>query len=139
MLHFKEKNILETKGIQLTKKRLSVLNAFLYFQKPINLKTIREHIGGMDRVTLFRILSLFESKNIIHKITLDSGLIYYAICKEKCSSDSKCAHTHVHFLCNVCEDVSCLEIEDFPVLQHSGFSINNLSINASGTCNNCSK
>ena len=42
MLHFKEKNILETKGIQLTTKRLSVLNAFLYFQKPINLKTIRE-------------------------------------------------------------------------------------------------
>ena len=139
MLHFDEKNILETKGVQLTSKRLSILSSFLYYKKPINLKTIREHIGGMDRVTLFRILSLFESKNIIHKITLDSGLIYYAICKEKCSSDSECAHTHVHFLCNVCEDVSCLEVEDFPVLQHSGFSINNLSINASGTCNNCSK
>ena len=139
MLHLKKNEILSNKSVRATENRLSVLGAFLHYQKPINLKTIRDYVEGIDRVTLFRILSLFKSKKIIHKIVLENGLIYFAICNEKCSSDSGCAHTHVHFLCNVCEDVSCLEVDAFPTVNHPGFSFSSLSINASGTCVNCSE
>ena len=139
MLHSNVKDILKAKGIQGTTNRKSVLSAFLHYQKPINLKTIREYVESIDRVTLFRILSLFESKKIVHKIALDTGHIFYAICDEKCNSNSECAHAHIHFLCNVCEDVLCLDVADFPTLNHPGFSINNLSVNASGTCISCNK
>ena len=73
----------------------------MHYQKPINLKTIRDYVEGIDRVTLFRILSLFESKKIIHKIVLENGLIYFAICNEKCSSDLD-ALTRMYTFCVMC-------------------------------------
>ena len=46
MLHFKKNEILSNKSVRATENRLSVLGAFLHYQKPINLKTIRDYVEG---------------------------------------------------------------------------------------------
>ena len=48
MLHLKKNEILSNKSVRATENRLSVLGAFLHYQKPINLKTIRDYVEGID-------------------------------------------------------------------------------------------
>ena len=137
MLHLNTKKRLQAKGILATKHRVSVLRAFIYFNKPITLSAIRSYVKEIDRVTLFRILSNFEEKKIIHKIILGDGKTMYALCADKCAKNTDHTHDHIHFVCNQCEDVTCLEIEKFPTINVPDFLINNLNINASGICETC--
>ncbi|MBJ05354.1 MAG: Fur family transcriptional regulator [Flavobacteriales bacterium] len=137
MLHLKIKNIIKSTNISLTKSRKKVLIVFLKASKPISLKYIRSAIGKMDRVTLFRILSLFEEKGIIHSIRFNDVNTLYALCNDECSGE-KHNHNHIHFQCIECDDVSCLNIKEFPTIKIPNYTISNLNINASGICLNCS-
>ena len=137
MLRLNSNKILESKQIAVTKHRVAILNSFINYGKPITLKTLRLDNPLIDRITLFRALSVLEQKKIIHKITLEKGRVLYALCKEKCNKQEDCKHNHIHFLCNQCDDVTCLEIEKFPKINVPDFLINNLNINASGICEKC--
>ena len=70
MLHLKIKNKLKKSGLAITKHRSKVLGVMFRLAKPSSLKDIRSSLGLMDRVTVFRILNLFEKNNIIHFISL---------------------------------------------------------------------
>ena len=85
-------------------------------------------MGEFDRVTLFRILNLFEEKNIIHSIRIDSENNFYSICYENCGKEGH-FHDHVHFKCESCNDVSCLSIDEFPSISIPNYKINNIDIN----------
>ena len=137
MLRLNSNKILESKQIAVTKHRVSILNSFINYGKPITLKTLRLDNPLIDRVTLFRALSILEQKKIIHKITIERGQVLYALCKEKCNKKDDCKHNHIHFLCNQCDDVTCLEVENFPSINVPDVLINNLNINASGICEKC--
>ena len=123
MLHLKTKKLLKKSSLAITKNRLKVLSFFLKSDKPISLKAINFEFKNFDRVTLFRIL--------------DNGKKLFALCKNECSNSSRHNHNHVHFVCKKCEDVSCLDIENFPVLNAPNFTFSEISINASGICSNC--
>ena len=137
MLRLKAENIIKNHGLSVTKTRKRVLKCFLKFDKPINLKTIRSYIKPIDRITLFRILSSFESKGIIHSIRLDKKDTLYALCKNTCI-DGNHNHNHIHFQCESCDDVSCLFIDNFPVISLPDYKFNNININVSGICQSCS-
>ena len=136
MLRLKIENIIKKHGLSLTKTRKKVLKLFLNSNKPLSLKEIRSLVGDIDRVTLFRILSVFEEKSIIHNIRLESGQNLFALCKEECSEDQH-DHNHVHFQCESCDDVSCLEIDNFPSFKIPNYKLNNININISGICKHC--
>ena len=73
MLRLEIENIIKSHGLSVTKSRKKVLKYFLKLDKPLDLKTIRHLVSPIDRVTLFRILSSFESMGIIHSIRLEDG------------------------------------------------------------------
>ena len=137
MLHLKSKNLLKKKSLAITKSRLKVLSFFLKSDKPISLKAINFRFKNFDRVTLFRILSKFEENQLIHTIILDDGKKLFALCKNECNHSFSHNHNHVHFVCKKCDDVKCLDIENFPILNAPNFTFNEISINASGICSNC--
>ena len=137
MLRLKIENIIKSHGLSLTKSRKRVLRFFLTSLSPLSLKQIRLLVGDIDRVTLFRVLSVFETKKIIHRIRLEDGQNLFALCKEQCAED-KHVHNHIHFQCERCDDVSCLPINDFPTLKVANYIFNNVNINVSGFYNNCS-
>ncbi|MBF24907.1 MAG: transcriptional repressor [Flavobacteriales bacterium] len=136
MLRYKIEKILKEKKLSLTKSRKKVLKFFIKSSKPLSLNQIRLFVGKMDRVTLFRVLNIFESKQIVHKIRLENGKTLYALCKEECEGDNH-NHNHIHFQCENCNDVSCLTIENFPVLKIPNYTLNNIDINVTGLCINC--
>ncbi|MAQ47335.1 MAG: hypothetical protein CMD27_00455 [Flavobacteriales bacterium] len=136
MLRLEIENIIKSHGLSVTKSRKKVLKYFLKLNKPLDLKTIRSLVNPIDRVTLFRILSCFEKKGIIHSIRLENGQHLYAICKETCR-DGQHSHQHIHFTCESCDDVSCLSIDNFPNLSLTNYKFNNININVSGVCQAC--
>ena len=125
-------------NLAVTKNRKKVLKVFLTVGRPIALKTIKSSIENIDRVTLFRILSVFEDHHIIHSIHLDNGDRLYALCNPECSSsEKKHTHDHIHFQCKDCKEVMCLPIDNKPAISIPNYIIDEVSINASGTCLNC--
>ena len=137
MLRLQVEKIIKESGLTTTKIRKRVLNVFLKSQKPISLKQVRELIGDVDRVTLFRVLSVFEKKNIIHIINIGDNQKLYALCNHECETNSSHNHNHIHFQCDDCNDVLCVPINQFPKFIVPGYMINNVSVNASGQCVNC--
>ncbi len=136
MLRLSIKDIIKKHSLSITKNRKKILKLFLDSDKPLSLKQIRSSVGLIDRVTLFRILSVFEEKKIIHIIRLESGDTLYAFCKEKCPI-GKHEHNHIHFQCESCDTVSCVPINDYPNIQIPNYQLNNININVSGLCSSC--
>jgi len=136
MLRFKVENIIKSHQLSVTKIRKKVLRVFLKSLKPLTLQDIRLLVGSIDRITLFRILSTFEDKGIIHKIRLEHGDVLYALCQETCQA-GKHNHKHIHFKCESCDTVSCLTIDNFPIFSIPNYQFNNVNINVSGFCQLC--
>ena len=137
MLHLKTQKLLKDCSLAVTKNRSKVLFFFLKEGKPIDLKTINSKFKDFDRVTLFRILSIFEKKKLIHSIVLDNGKKFFSVCNHECRVANNHNHKHIHFVCNKCDDVTCLDIDNFPKLQVPNYIFNDISINVSGLCSNC--
>ena len=135
MLRFKVENIIKSHQLSVTKIRKKVLRVFLKSLKPLTLQDIRLLVGSIDRITLFRILSIFEDKGILHRIRLENGKVLYALCQETCQSGHN--HKHVHFKCESCDNVSCLTIDNFPTFSVPNYQFNNININVSGVCQSC--
>ena len=136
MLRFKVENIIKSHQLSVTKIRKKVLRVFLKSLKPLTLQDIRLLVGSIDRITLFRILSIFEDKGILHRIRLENGKVLYALCQETCQS-GKHNHKHIHFKCESCDNVSCLTIDNFPTFSIPNYQFNNININVSGVCQSC--
>jgi len=137
MLHLKVKNLLKINNLTITKSRVKVLRIFLRINRPLSLKTIRLTFQDLDRVTLFRILSVFERNNIIHAIKLENGEKLYALCNHECNKSYNHVHDHVHFYCQKCHDVSCLSVDKFPTLSAPNYIFKKIDINVSGLCLKC--
>ncbi|MFM7758103.1 MAG: Fur family transcriptional regulator, partial [Crocinitomicaceae bacterium] len=68
---------------------------------------VQKSLDGLcDRVTIYRVLERLLEEGIIHKIVNIDGVVKYAGC-HKCSV--KHIHNHIHFSCQKCKSVTCLE------------------------------
>tara|TARA_B100000427_G_C15461186_1_gene574146 strand:- start:810 stop:1232 length:423 start_codon:yes stop_codon:yes gene_type:complete len=138
MFQLQIEKILKNSNLAITKNRKKVLKVFLQVGKPLALKTIKSSISNIDRVTLFRILSVFEDCQIIHAIHLDNGDRLYALCNQECSyGETHHTHSHIHFQCEDCSDVLCLPVDTIPSISIPNYTVNSVSVNASGLCSNC--
>ncbi len=134
MLRLQCKKLLKVKDLAITKNRLNVLNLFLSSKTALSLKLIQLSLKKIDRVTLFRVLNVFEKNKIIHKIQLQKGKIFYALCEKECTDNHN--HNHIHFLCEDCDNVFCLPIS-MPKFNIPDHKLKNIDINISGLCSSC--
>ena len=124
---------LQKAGISKTSQRLAVLNILLKATTPLSVNTIRQSLGtkaNIDKVTIYRILSLFRQRGIIREIanyfemaTLENPL-------------------HPHFSCRNCGAFTCLAPLPFTqapelILSKNDYSIDHIEINISGLCACC--
>ena len=90
-----------------------------------------------DKVTIYRALSAFEKKCLIHRVPDKSNLIRYALCQKECSKIHH-KHNHAHFICNVCAQTFCLDNIKLPQINDtSGFKINKTKLTLEGACPSC--
>jgi Fur family transcriptional regulator, ferric uptake regulator len=132
--------MLENHKLRITPIRQQVLGLFMGKPHALSHADIEQTlVGDFDRVTIYRTLTSFVEKGMLHKIPADNGLTRYALCKDECSNEEH-HHSHVHFNCNQCSQTFCLENISVPHINlPQGYSFTDMNYIATGTCKNCNK
>ncbi|HPK53418.1 MAG TPA: Fur family transcriptional regulator [Smithellaceae bacterium] len=130
--------ILQQTGLSKTPQRIAVLKILIDAVQPINISGIRQALKSqikIDRVTIYRILSLFKKHMIIREITSSGSSNYFELATVG-------NPVHPHFICRNCAKLSCLEPLTFSqatqwISQKEAYSIEHIEINISGLCAAC--
>jgi len=126
------------KGLKVTPARLNVINALAGSNQAYSHADLESLFSKMDRVTLYRILKDFEDAGLVHKIMDAAGVTRFALCKHSCPGNHH-ADEHVHFNCNACHKVFCLEKVHIPAIKTpGGFIVTGLQTLIFGLCKSCS-
>lgn len=131
------KDILTANDLKQTKPRLLVLEQIIGRDAAVSQPDLEKKLGGeVDRVTLYRTLSTFEEKGILHKIIDGAGTANFAICHSNCTSHHH-HDEHLHFNCTQCKKVYCLDIKIPSTTIPKNFTMESIQLMASGICENC--
>lgn len=131
-------HILQKAGISKTPQRIAVLNTLTKAGAPLSMNGIRRELAAkvkIDRVTLYRILSLFKRRMIIREISAAGCAVHF----ELATAENP---VHPHFLCRNCEKLTCLEPLTFSqanqwLSSDKNYFVEDIEINISGLCANC--
>ena len=129
---------LQKAGISKTSQRLAVLDILLAATTPLSVNAIRQALetkANIDKVTVYRILSLFKQHRIIRELASAGGANYY----EMAALENP---VHPHFNCRICGAFTCLAPMPFTkapelILSKDDYSIDHIEINISGLCACC--
>ncbi len=130
------KKILKTRNLRATELRIALLEIISNLGKAVSHREIQNSLIKFDRITLYRTLNTFIERGILHKIILEDNKNFYALCNLECTID-KHHHQHIHFQCNQCKEVSCLESKEPIELGISNHLVDEIEIKASGLCQDC--
>ncbi|MFT5819066.1 MAG: Fur family ferric uptake transcriptional regulator [Crocinitomix sp.] len=133
---FLMKDLLADKKLSKTPFRKEVLAIFNKYQNAIPLSTVEKELKDYNRITLYRTIKIFLGKGIIHEITISGEESNYAICQDDCDTEAH-QHQHIHFKCNSCSTIFCVEMDQFPTVALPGYQIDELEIQATGLCKGC--
>lgn len=131
-------DLLEKHGLKKTGARIRVLSVLKSKDTAASQPELEEIIGKeIDRVTLYRVLTAFEEKGIIHKILDMNGTAKYAVCDSSCT-DKQHKDEHVHFNCTSCLNVYCMDTLHIPSLvMPRGFTSQVVNMMVYGICSKC--
>lgn len=91
--------------------------------------------GTCDRVTIYRILDRLTQEGRVHKIINMDGVVKYATCQH-CETGHH--HDHIHFSCENCKKVICIESAVPEIQLPEKFTVHNCNFVVSGICPECS-
>lgn len=131
-------NILKTHQLSITVSRSSVLTLFLKSKKALSYTTIEHKFSDkFDRVTMYRTLTLFIEKGIIHTIPTSDNTTLYALCKNECTEGHH-HDEHVHFICDDCGTTTCLAETNIPKIKlPKGYTAAEIQMVVKGVCERC--
>lgn len=129
--------ILRTHGLKNTKQRQIILDELRNSISAISQPELEKKLGNaMDRVTLYRILSTFEQKGIVHSVFGINGTQNYASCSTSCTEGHH-YDNHLHFNCAKCSKIYCLDVKTPKVEIPLGFVTKSINTIAIGLCKYC--
>ena len=127
---------LKLAGLQKTAQRLAVLDILTRAEQPLTASDVFQHLWGgqkINRVTVYRILSLYTKKGILREFESKRGIHYY---------ERTCSFTppHPHFNCRACGVMICMtaSLDSGPwkqMLDQPDLEIESISV--SGLCRLC--
>ncbi len=125
-------------SVRVTDSRKAILKSFVKTTAALSQPDLEKSFTGVyDRVTIYRTLSYFLEKGILHKVPDDVGAARYALCPEACTEETH-AHEHVHFKCMKCGLTSCFEDLQVPHLKlPNGFKPMETNLLIQGICRKC--
>jgi len=129
-------DLLKDRGLRVTPKRLELLMLIANYDSAIPYSVIQKKLKGFDRVTLYRTIKALLDNAIIHKATVTTDDVYYAMCKHYCSNAGH-KHKHVHFKCLECLEVSCVEVSNTIAIDIPNVVIKEVAVEISGVCARC--
>ena len=137
--NYQFEDMLDKHQLKKTAPRLRVLSMMYSKNTATSQPDLENVMHDIDRVTLYRILNIFEEKGIIHKVFDLDGTANYAVCHSDCEANHH-HDEHVHFNCTVCKNVYCLNELSLPsITLPAGFKPESFTLYASGLCPKCDK
>ncbi len=130
--------LLKSSQLSITQSRILLLRILYETKLPLSGKDI-EHLmnNKCDRATIYRNLNAFTGKGIIQRILSDDALKFKMNHhNDKHEKDMD----HIHFQCNKCHKVICLEellVKDYQLPE--GFSKIENQFLVVGICKNCNE
>jgi len=130
-------NLLKKHDLRKTPARVEILGLYTDTPHAMSHGDVEQQLIAMDRVTIYRTLSTFEEKGIIHRAYDGGGVVKYALCHADCSSHQH-RDEHLHFSCVQCGNTYCIEGYTIPEVENpKGYTIDNVFLFAKGTCSSC--
>ena len=137
MTHTDYEETLTSLGIRVTANRILVMKTFAKMNGAFSLLDMAGALPTMDNSSLFRTLTLFAEKGLLHLIDDGSGIQKYCVCH---CSDHHHHHGHVHLTCIVCHHTYCLESVEIPEVPiPEGFQVREAEYIIKGICPDCAK
>ena len=130
--------ILKNHHLRITQVRLEILQYFQDNKNALSHADLETHFDKkFDRVTIYRTLTSFLEKGLLHKIPDDSGTAKYGLCLHQ-----GVTHTHddehVHFKCSNCGQTTCLDEVELPAFSlPKGYKVAESNLLLLGTCPEC--
>ena len=136
--HEECKSILQSHKLRITDCRLDVIGYFFKEKKSLFQIDLERQLPQYDRVTLYRTLQSFQASGVIHRIPNETGVTSYGLCHDTCSP-KRHEHNHIHFKCNKCDTIECLDDETVPSISlPHGYQVETVNLIADGVCASCS-
>jgi Fur family ferric uptake transcriptional regulator len=124
------------KQIRNTQAKTEILNLINESETALSHHAIQQKVGDLcNRVTIYRILDRLEEEGKIHKIVNVDGVVNYARCNH-CGQNSH-SHDHIHFNCEKCRSVTCIESIVPEISLPENFIANTYNFVISGICPQC--
>ncbi|MBD1394384.1 Fur family transcriptional regulator [Mucilaginibacter glaciei] len=137
--NYQFEDLLDKHQLKKTAPRLRVLSMMYSKNTATSQPDLESVMNDIDRVTLYRILNVFEEKGIIHKVFDLNGTANYAVCHSDCGANHH-HDEHLHFNCTGCKNVYCLNELTLPAITlPAGFRAEDFTLYASGLCPRCDK
>ncbi len=133
--------MLKNHSLRLTGSREEILEIFLREGRALSQREIESEMENTcDRVTIYRTLSTFMDKGLLHRVLDDSGVTKFALCSTTCDETASHHHDHVHFKCLRCGITLC--VEDVQVRMPTlplGYAVEEMNVLMQGVCPACGK
>lgn len=127
------------KNTRNTTAKSSILELLKNSEVALSHIEIQKLIGDLcDRVTIYRILDRLVLQDSIHKIATLDGTVKYASCNHYHDTHLH-THNHVHFSCQKCHLVTCLDTIEPTFKLPPNYSIKEVNFTISGLCPTCSQ
>ena len=130
--------ILMQEGIRVTAVRLLVIKAlYTQIEGAFSLQDVTRELQTADPSSVFRALTLFAEKGLLHLIDDGSGAQKYCLCH---CADHHHHLGHIHFTCTRCHRTLCLTDLAIPaVALPRGFEVEEMEYIVKGICPECAK
>jgi Fur family ferric uptake transcriptional regulator len=130
--------LLQSAALRRTGTRMQVLEALQAAGQPVTAAEVLERLGQADRVTIYRTLNTLADKRIVHRVQGDDRVWRFAL-----GASQQHEHHHVHFECDTCGTVECLESAPIPddlsrtLKVDRRYRVSSADVTLHGTCPDC--
>ncbi len=119
-----------------TAAKTAILELISHSEMALSHSEIQSSLDGLcDRVTIYRVLDRLLEEELIHKVINIDGGVKYASC-HSCTTVHN--HNHIHFSCQQCKSVTCIEDVQPSFKLPKKYKISEVNFMVSGLCPQCS-
>ncbi|MCH5302359.1 MAG: transcriptional repressor [Prevotella sp.] len=131
--------LLERHGIKPTANRIVVARALAQAERPMSLTELEYKILSIDKSGVFRALSLFRERHLVHVLEDGGDGVRYELCHSH-GTHRQDDDQHVHFYCEKCQKTFCLSDRPIPAVElPEGYEMVSVNYMVKGICPACRK
>ena len=127
--------LLRGTGLRKTIGRVKIIEALMAQRRPLTGAELIAVLGrdAMDPASVYRVLSVFTERQIVHRIDGTDKVARYALNRGK--------PNHPHFTCRCCGRMDCLDKLPVPHfdIRPDGYVVEEENLFLSGLCARCNK